>query len=287
MAYRFLPHRLLNGAAGWLARRRRPAALVQAIIRRWATRDAIPLDEFEPGPWASVHDFFLRRLRRGARPLGSGIVAPVDGVVVAAGRLDGGTLTVKGQRLRLAELLVGRAAAAPELAALAGGRYVALFLSPDGYHRVHMPADGELVAARWLPGRFFPQNLDALAVHGDVYCRNERVALRLRLRLGAGPAVADAWLVLVGASLVGGIELEGVARAAWARAGVTPLGLDLHAGDELGHFELGSTVVVLLPPTIDAAPRHALGDRVRMGEALFTIGLSSNLFGDATPAPRG
>ena len=43
------------------------------------------MSDFEERSYATVEDFFLRRLRPGARPLSSGIVSPVDGLLVGAG----------------------------------------------------------------------------------------------------------------------------------------------------------------------------------------------------------
>jgi phosphatidylserine decarboxylase len=259
-AYRFLPHRLINRAAGRLARARRPRWLVEAAIRAWVARERIDLADFAPARWDTVEEFFLRRLRPGARPLGPGLVSPVDGTVVASGEVTAGArLVVKGRTMSLARLL---GEATPE--AWLGGRYLSLFLSPRGYHYVHMPADGELASCRWIAGRYFPQNEDALAHLDAVYERNERAVLHLRLDGGGGMA-----LVMVGASLIGGIHLAGAERARWARPGTTPLGLDRARGEELGHFTFGSTVVLVLPPGLAGAPRHAVGASVRMGETLF------------------
>jgi phosphatidylserine decarboxylase len=241
-AYSLLPHRLLNRSVARLTALERPRFAVQAAIRAWARLEQIELDDFEDRAFLSIDDFFLRRLRPGARPLGPGFVSPVDGRVVAAGALLAGTtLLIKGQRLSLDRVInAGLYGLSPS--EYSGGSYAVLFLSPRGYHRVHAPERAELLDVRWIPGRYFPQNEQALEQIPRVYERNERAVLRFREQSGL-----QFLLVMVGASLVGGIHLEALPRAAWARRQVTPVGKAYAKGDEIGHFAFGSTVVLLLP----------------------------------------
>jgi phosphatidylserine decarboxylase len=244
-AYRLLPHRLINGVVGRLARARRPRALVRAVIRACIAHVRVDLSDFEPGPFDSVGALFVRRLRPGARPLGPGVVSPVDGVVVDAGALTSrAVLRVKGRAVPVERLVGGEVSATLE-----GGAYVVVFLPPGGYHRVHMPDDGAIVGCRRVRGRFFPLSDDESRNVDGAYVRNERAVVRCRLDRGG-----ELWLVLVGASLVGGIHLEGV--------------LARRKGDEVGHFAFGSTVIVLTERGDVALV--AAGARVRMGEPLIS-----------------
>lgn len=266
-AYALLPHRRLNRACAWLTAAERPRWLVARAIEAWVRAAGIDLRDFEDRAYASIDDFFLRRLRPGARPLAEGFVAPVDGVLFAAGRISlDRPLRIKGHPISLRRLVLGRDeldAGETALERYEGGSFAALFLTPHGYHRVHAPADLEIVDARWIPGRFFPQNEDALARIARVYERNERLTLRCRTVGG------ELLLVMVGASLVGGIRLEGFARADGARPGAVPLGRRVRKGDELGHFAFGSTVVLLVPRAVAGPARREVGARLRMGERLF------------------
>lgn len=247
-AYRWLPHRVLDGAAGFAMRRRRPRSLVRAATRLWIRRGDVDMGDFEPGPFDTLEAFFLRRLRPGARPLGAGWVAPADGIVMSAGTLpDDGGLRVKGQRIPV-ERLVGA-----EASGLAGGVHTTIFLTPDGYHRVHAPASGRVAELRSIGGRTFPQNEDALAHVPRIYERNVRKVLRLDP--DEGPPIL---VVLVGASLVGGIHVA------------APPGTRLERGAELGHFTVGSTVVLLAPPETAARLHARAGERIRVGETLWS-----------------
>lgn len=263
-AYGLLPHRLLGAATRRLMRASRPRWAVRAAVGWWIRRGRIDVAECVQEPWPTLEAFFLRRLRAGARPLAEGFVSPADGMVVGTGPIEQGTiLQVKGSPLRLGRVL---GASAAEVAALAGGRYVTIFLTPDGYHRLHMPCAAEVAEVRWIAGRFFPQNADALRTIPRIYERNERAALRC-----VRPSGEVFWLVLVGASLIGGIELAGLPRATWARPGGHAWGRTLQKGEELGWFTFGSTVVIAAPRDMFNSREGGwpdAGEAVRVGQQL-------------------
>ncbi|MFL5304812.1 MAG: archaetidylserine decarboxylase [Polyangia bacterium] len=269
-AYHLFPHRAINRLARRVARARRPRRLIQALMRLWVRHDQIRLDDCavsDLAQFTSLEDFFLRSLRPDARPIDpAGIAAPVDGRLIAAGTLQADTcLVVKGHPLSFARVVNGRAPTDPlPLDAYVGGAYAVLFLSPRGYHRIHAPVSGHLVDVRWVGGRFFPQNEQALAQIPGVYERNERAVVRVR----AGGAT-DLLLVLVGASVVGGIELEGHGRADWVGPAPFAVGRLYARGAELGHFTFGSTVIVFAPAGAAGDLVPALGTDVRMGQRLW------------------
>jgi phosphatidylserine decarboxylase len=262
--YRHLPQRWLNRGFAELTALNRPRWAVDAAIEAWTRAERIDLSDFEDRRYASIDDFFLRRLRPGARPIGSGFVSPVDGRVLASGRLSPRSeLVVKGQRLSLDRVVNARLHAL-DLEPFDGGAFAVVFLSPRGYHRVHAPAAGSLADVRWIPGLYFPQNEIALDHIPRIYERNERAVVRARLIDGR-----EYLLVLVGASLVGGIHLEALPRDAWVRRDAVGIETEVAAGDEIGHFAFGSTVVVLLPAGM--ASTLAEPGEIRMGETLFEL----------------
>ena len=189
-------------------------------------------------------------------------MAPADGQLVAKGCVDRtASLGVKKQQLSM-ERLINGGLHRIDVREFDGASYAIVFLTPRGYHRVHMPIDGEIDQVQWIPGRYFPQNADALDHIPRVYERNERAVLRCRAALGF-----EFLMIMVGASLIGGIELTGVGRTQWVRRTPTSLGWRRAKGEEIGHFAFGSTVVVLLPP--GAASERPLSPVVRMGQTLF------------------
>ena len=262
--YHLLPHGWLNRAAALAMQSRLPPPLLRTLIERWIRRAGIIRADFEEREHRTLEEFFLRRLRPGARPLGEGITSAVDGVVISAGQIEADTvLQVKSERLSIRRILEGSASSEGPVHALVGGRYLVVFLTPDGYHYVHAPCSGTLLDVRHVPGRWFPQNPIALEHRRGVYEKNDRAVLRF------DSGGQERFLVMVGASLIGGIELAGLDRARWVSRGVTPIGRAVVMGEELGHFRFGSTVILLLPPGAASACRVAEGDLVRMGQGVF------------------
>src|SRR5664280_2911435 len=89
-----------------------------------------------------------------------GINSPVDGVVIAEGRVEEGALIqAKGLPYRLAELLDDD----PLTAELAGARYETLYLAPKDYHRIHVPLSGACVAVGRVEGELWPVNAASTA----------------------------------------------------------------------------------------------------------------------------
>lgn len=263
-SYGVLPHRLLNSSLARLTSARRPAWAVQAAIKTWSSLARIERADFEERRFESVDDFFLRKLRAGARPLEGGFVSPADGQLVDAGTLGRGTtLQVKGRALSV-ERIVNSDLYDLELGRYVDGTYAVVFLTPRGYHRIHMPFNGVIHDVRWIPGRFFPQNETALEHIPRVYERNERAVLRCAL-----PDGQEFLLVMVGASLIGGIHLKALPRQGWVSRRAVSVAQTYEKGEEIGHFAFGSTVVLLLPKGV--AELVATGPEVRMGETLFQL----------------
>jgi phosphatidylserine decarboxylase len=233
-----------------------------------------------PDAYPTFNAFFTRRLRPGLRPIASDtgtVVSPSDSELVAMGPLpaDGRLEQVKGRHYAV-EALLG---SAEEAAPFRRGVTATLYLSPAMYHRVHVPVDGRITGWRYVPGRLFPVNAPSVRAVPGLYTRNERVVVFIETSDHGSVAV-----VLVGAANVGRISLafsELVTNSGAAAARLTPpQPLPVRRGDELGAFNLGSTVVLLVA---DPALRPAAGVRpgalVRVGEPLWTSSSSRRVAG--------
>jgi phosphatidylserine decarboxylase len=270
---RFYPKRAGSAVVGFLARRRLFEGLRRPLLGRFAAAFGANLDEAEKelSHYVSFLDFFTRRLKPGARPqapaVPGGINSPVDGAVIAEGRVEEGTLIqAKGLLYLLDELLAGD----PLAAELAGARYLTLYLAPKDYHRIHVPLSGACVAVGGVAGELWPVNAASTASTPRLYVRNRRAYWIAR---GAGEAeglVVAA--VLVGATHVGSVVvdprwLSGRALPKCGRLEVP--GLPCAPGDDLGAFELGSTVVLLVGgrKAAEWKPSRGLGP-VKVGERL-------------------
>jgi len=264
-----LPKQALSVLAGRLAQAR-AGATTTALIRRFIARYGVDMGEAaqpDPAAYTSFNDFFTRALAPGARPLAQARwICPVDGAISQFGRVDEGQLIqAKGQRYSASALLGGDAALA---AHFQRAHFATLYLSPRDYHRIHMPADGELRRMVHVPGALYSVNpLTARTVPG-LFARNERVVCVFD---GAhGPWV----LVLVGATIVGSMATvwHGVVnppRPGRVREWSYEAGQHrLRQGQEMGRFLLGSTVVLLLPGPLAFDPAWTAGGAVRMGQAM-------------------
>jgi phosphatidylserine decarboxylase len=245
-----------------------PEPLRAPAYRAFARAVGADLSEVElPLPaYASLGEFFTRKLRDGARPIDltpGAIVAPCDGVIAAIGTADEGLLfQAKGRDYRLGDLLADEAWAA----ALTGGAYATIYLSPRDYHRVHTPADAQLTAYEYVPGLLFPVMPRVVNRVDGVFARNERVIIQLDSRTLGKVAV-----VMVGAAGVGNIVVtHGPSSASLRKAHErrrVEVGSRLERGDELGAFRLGSTVILVFEPG-RATLAGSIGQAVKFGERM-------------------
>ncbi|MBE0438544.1 MAG: phosphatidylserine decarboxylase [Gammaproteobacteria bacterium] len=197
----------------------------------------------------SFNAFFTRELRTGARTIAQGqhtVVSPVDGVISQLGPIKAGQIVqAKGFDYSVLSLLAGDVALANEFEQ---GQFATIYLSPRDYHRIHMPLTGTLREMIYVPGKLFSVSPRTARTVPDLFARNERVITVFDTE--QGPLV----VVLVGAIFVGSME------TVWAGQITPPYGkkiqrwtyndaatITLNKGEELGRFNMGSTVVMLLP----------------------------------------
>jgi phosphatidylserine decarboxylase len=228
----------------------------------------------DPLAYGSFNEFFTRALKPGARRIDPGeeLVSPVDGAISQIGRLDGTQLLqAKGQLYSLEALLDCDPAGAQWASRFAGGCFATLYLAPFNYHRIHMPAEGTLRAAWYVPGKLFSVNAVTAASVPELFARNERVVCIFE----DGPRLFA--LVLVGALFVGSMETVWHGEIT-PRRPREPLQLPLTAaraplqlakGAELGRFNMGSTVILITPAgMIDWLSSAKARDSIRVGQPL-------------------
>ncbi|WP_202388804.1 archaetidylserine decarboxylase [Pontixanthobacter aquaemixtae] len=274
-----MPQHLLSRLAGAIARSERPW-LRDRLIRRFAKAYNVDMDQAERplGDYRNFNDFFTRALKPGMRPLADGgtdVLCPADGAVSQIGLIaDGRIVQAKGQSYTAAELLGGDDALAKRFE---GGSFITIYLSPSDYHRVHMPVDGTLQQTAYIPGDLFSVNTVTAENVPRLFSRNERLSSVFDTPLGAMASV------MVGAMIVASIETVwgGLVKPHQKQIVRTSFGQgekaapQLRAGDEMGRFLLGSTVILLFEPgkvqwADDLKPLSV----VRMGQSLGRISAS-------------
>ena len=260
------------------ATRSRVPALKNALIRlfvRGFNPDMSDAVVREPTAYPSFNDFFTRALRPEARPVDSApdaIISPVDGTVSEAGPLTADRiLQAKGHHYTLRALLAGNRAWERTFE---GGSFATIYLAPYNYHRIHMALDGELRESFYVPGRLFSVNRTTATLVPGLFSRNERVFCGFDF--GGVP-----WgIVLVGALNVGSMATVWHGDVTPRRhREVTALPVtdvlaptSLAKGAEMARFNMGSTIILLLPRGA-AEWRAALlaGQVLRMGERIGTL----------------
>jgi phosphatidylserine decarboxylase len=275
-----LPRYALTALVYRLARVRRPA-VKDFLIRRFVHHFDVDLEGVsEPVPegFDTFNAFFIRELTPEARPIAddpTAIVSPVDGTVSAAGRIQGNTIfQAKGIDYRLEDLLeVDRERAA----AFENGSFATIYLAPYNYHRIHAPVDGRLDALHYVPGDLFSVNAATVRIIRGLFRRNERLVQHF------DTAIGPVAVILVGALNVGSIsspwtgEIRPRRRGAPEALPVSGADPEVARGDLLGCFNMGSTVILLLPPgAAELDPALVTGTTVEMGQAIGTLAAGSS-----------
>lgn len=255
-----LPHHAISRLTYALARVR-TRWIKNNLIRLFAQHYQVAWDDAlyrRPQDYADFNAFFTRPLREGARVVegdATTVVNPADGYISQIGSIDqDAVFQAKGHAFSVTALLGGDSARA---SSFRNGSFVTVYLSPGDYHRVHMPMDGRLVATVYIPGRLYSVAPHTTRTIPNLFARNERLVSLFETDAG------QMAMVLVGAINVAAIE------TVWDGLVTPPQRPDievkdfrqadvaLQRGEEMGRFNMGSTVILLFGP-----------DRVRWLEGL-------------------
>lgn len=245
----------------------------QPAIRQFIKAFKVNMSEAEqsdPQVYKTFNAFFTRALKPELRPIARGVkvlASPVDGRIsqvdaIRAGRI----IQAKGFDYSVLELLGGdEARAQPFL----NGQFTTIYLSPRDYHRIHMPLAGKLIEQVYIPGRLFSVAGHTVRTIPRLFARNERVVAIFETELGRMA------LVMVGAINVAAIE------TVWAGL-ITPphkeairvdhySDLSLGKGEEMGRFNMGSTVILLLEKNTWSWGQTQADQPVKMGMQLAEL----------------
>ena len=245
------------------------SAMINWVIKRYKV-DLTEAKHTELADYTCFNDFFTRKLRDGARPIDvalNSIVSPADGFVSQYGSLRGDLMIqAKGIDYSLPRLL----ADSSELCAdFTDGHYACIYLSPRDYHRVHMPCAGHLVEMTYIPGSLYSVQPKTVNKVADLFAKNERLVCLFET--ADGPMI----VVLVGAMIVASIHTvwHGPVRArplAITRYDYSDQEIYLKKGAELGHFQMGSTVIALFNHQLDLnwSADVRSGEAIRMGQVM-------------------
>jgi len=257
-----LVHKLTRIRSPWFKNR-----MIRWFIQQFNVDMSLAMQS-EPEAYKDFNSFFTRPLRQGARPIcNQGLSCPVDGTISQIGNIiDSTIIQAKNHDYDLTALLGGSATLANSFR---NGSFCTIYLSPRDYHRIHMPLDGNLREMVYVPGKLYSVNTYTAETVPGLFAINERVLNIFDTELG--PMA----LIQVGAINVGSME------TVWHGMITPPYGkeisiwrydkdtIELKRGDEMGRFNMGSTVILLFAK--DAIKWHSelvATDVVRMGQCL-------------------
>lgn len=274
---KLLPKNAASRAFGAITRLRLP--IISKVARNmFCSYYKLNMDESEYPleHYANIGELFIRHLKPGVRPIAdTEIVSPVDGVLSQTATFDEKQelIQAKGKTYTLKDLLRD-----DEMAKrFEGGAFATIYLAPFNYHRIHSPVKGQVLDASYCPGTLWPVNVGSVERVEGLFCINERLTSHIRLEDGS-----EILVVKVGATNVGRI---GVAYTdeLLVNAGKLPRNqkrfdwmpkapISVEKGGELGRFEMGSTVILVVDKKIlERNPnlfKSRVGQAVKVGEAL-------------------
>ncbi len=286
--FHLFPHHFLSRCTYWITRQRGfwVASLIRSFIKFFKVdlSDA-EIDQVEG--YTTFNQFFTRNLKDGTRPIDDDndvISSPCDGRISQFGAIDNRQMIqAKGKYYSLNDFFTS---ACSHTEKFIDGQFMTIYLSPRDYHRVHMACDARLLEMVYVPGRLFSVAPYAPKAIEKVFAKNERVVSIFEVEGG-----------YMAATMVGAVNVAAIDMA-W-HGMVTPPHMNLTArydyqneditlnkGDEMGTFNMGSTVVLCFSKGC-YSPLAALATELglKMGE---TIGHNSeqaaaNAAAKATP----
>lgn len=255
---------MTSRVAGIMAKWKSPKLYVRWIIKKWEKIYNISMDEYiiPEGGFLNFNEFFTRKVKPETRPISMGIVSPVDccifdfGYITALKRIH-----VKGRMYNVQELTNEEKNYMKS--------YCVFYLSPYNYHRVHACFDMSIDKITYHPGTLFPVKEKTIKKRERVYCNNERIILHGNSTFGKFQ------FIFVGAMMVGKVKLSfekkietNVKKGKYFKHNFdNPY--QITKGEELGYFEMGSSIILLLEENYLANIYFKTDDKVKMGETIF------------------
>ncbi len=212
------------------------------------------------------NDFFTRSLKPNAREIGvSDIICPVDGSVSQLGNINNSSIIqAKGKSYSVKTLLAGD----KNSQLFDSGYFATIYLSPSNYHRIHTPFSGKLLSMDYIPGDLFSVNQNTVNSVNNLFARNERVVCYFATEFGTCA------FILVGAIFVGSMQTvwHGQINPPYKKQvqhfDYQDKDIFLNKGDEMGRFNMGSTIIMLMPNK-DNNFNLSSGQKVKMGQNLI------------------
>lgn len=271
--FKIIPTSMLSMIFGWLALIPLPSGIMNGIIDWYCKKYGVILEEAvipEEG-FRNLNLFFTRELKKGARKIdksAGSVVAATDSRVDQFGTITKERIMqAKGITYSVRDLIPSS-----EAEKFIGGKFITLYLSPGDYHRIHSPVDGKITGFFNIPGKLY--TVQEFMVNGlpDLFSLNERLITYIKTSKGY-VAVCK-----IGAMNVGKISLaydDAVTNRLFGKRYEKFYAKEEHKavkrGEEIGTFNLGSTVIILFEKGMVDFSRLKYGQKVKVGEKIGTL----------------
>ena len=223
--------------------------------------------------------FFTRALKDEARPIDAtpnSWVSPADGLISQSTEIQKNHIIQAKSHPYTVEALVGGDIEYAKK--FENGDAAVIYLSPKDYHRVHMPIDAKLISMTYVPGDLFAVNPATVRQIPGLFARNERLVIRFENEQG------PFCLIMVGAIFVGSMETvwEGIITPEYDPViqhwDYVEKDINLVKGQELGRFNMGSTVVLVTPEgVISELGKIQANTPIKMGQHLAKYSDNNNI----------
>jgi len=244
----FIPKHMLSSGMHWFMQVETPWIknnTIKLLTKIYGINTSEAADE-NLDNYPHFNAFFTRALKPEARPIDDSPdswVSPVDGVISQSTHIEGNNIIQAKCHPYTVEALVGGDIEYAKQ--FHNGEAAVIYLSPKDYHRIHLPVDAKLLSMTYVPGDLFAVNPATVRQVDGLFARNERLVIRFDSEKGSF------CLIMVGAIFVGSME------TVW-QGKITPEyeptiqhwdyqdeNISFNKGDEIGRFNMGSTVVLL------------------------------------------
>ena len=268
--FKITPTCFLSRIFGLVARIPVSQKLLNPILDWYCEKFNVNMKEYviPKNGFKTFDEFFTRKLKVKSREIATGpkiVVSPVDALIYQFGKInDTAIIQAKEIDFSINDLIPSDTANE-----FRDGMFLTLYLSPGDYHRIHSPVAGKIVGYFNIPGRLFTVQEYMVNKLKGLFSKNERLISYIRT---AKSLIA---VCKIGAMNVGRISINH-ADVVTNKTIRTKKEIfynndqikNVKAGDEIGMFHLGSTIILLFPKNSVKFSGIKIGKKIKMGEKI-------------------
>lgn len=267
----------ISRIVGKIAQIEFPRALQKTLNRLFIHVTKIDLQDYASiDSYRSIQALFTRALRveRALPGRKTALISPADSTLLQRGKIqDGQIIHVKGTGYQVRDLLT-QGITPKTVDQLESGFFMNFYLAPHNYHHFHAPTDLKIHTLVHVPGTLSSVKKSCQENQPDLFVKNERVILECEMS-----NKKKCFFIAVGALNVGKIKIKKEPHLQTNLPGKNPMNIyhykapiEVKRGEDLGHFEMGSSVVLIFEREAISLHNSIQNDQaVRFGDDLGEI----------------